>query len=130
LLELTCASTLTPPDPQALFWQRIGNHINAAFAVARAGFQESDGVFHAPQNLEKGGHGISPCTMHHLKSSFSCLESVLFRTLSYRCRVPDKFSRSDHTKMTNLCVHDADFGLTDLGEWILVLHSLLSSGGV
>ena len=24
---------------------------------------DSDGVFHAPQNLEKGGHGISPCTV-------------------------------------------------------------------
>ena len=30
----------------------------------------SDGVFHAPQNLEKGGQGISPSTMHHLKSFF------------------------------------------------------------
>jgi len=30
-------------------------------------------VFHAPQNLEKGGHGISPCTMHHLKRLFSPL---------------------------------------------------------
>jgi len=29
--------------------------------------KETDGVFHAPQNLEKGGHGVSPCTMHHLK---------------------------------------------------------------
>jgi hypothetical protein len=32
--------------------------------------KESEGVFHAPQNLEKGGHGISPCTMHHLKMLF------------------------------------------------------------
>jgi hypothetical protein len=30
----------------------------------------SDGVFHAPQNLEKGGHGISPGTMHRLKIFF------------------------------------------------------------
>jgi hypothetical protein len=60
--------------------------------------QGSDGVFHAPQNLEKGGHGISPRTMHHLKIFFPGLESVLFRTLSYFCRVPDKFPRSDHRK--------------------------------
>jgi hypothetical protein len=32
---------------------------------------ESDGVFHAPQNLEKGGHGISPRTMHRLKILFA-----------------------------------------------------------
>jgi len=44
-------------------------------------------VFHAPQNLEKGGHGVSPCTMHHLKSFFPELESVLFRTLFLGCRV-------------------------------------------
>jgi hypothetical protein len=64
--------------------------------------------------------------MHHAPSEkvFSRLESVLFRTLSYRCRVPDKFSPSDRTNMTNLCADDADYGLTDLGEWILVLHSL------
>jgi hypothetical protein len=73
----------------------------------------SDGVFHAPQNLEKGGHGISPCTMHHLKTLSPGLESVLFRTLRYFCRVPDKFSRSDHRKMTNLRADDADCGLTD-----------------
>jgi hypothetical protein len=79
----------------------------------------SDGVFHAPQNLEKGGHGISPRTMHHLKSFFSGLESVLFRTLSNRCRVPDKFSRYDRMKVTNLCADDANYGLT-LGEWILI----------
>jgi hypothetical protein len=52
--------------------------------------QGSEGVFHAPQNLEKGGHGISPRTMHRLKSSCFRMESVLFRTLSYFCRVPDQ----------------------------------------
>ena len=42
--------------------------------------------------------------MHHAPSeSFSPgLESVLFRTLSYCCRVLDKFLRSDHRKITNL----------------------------
>jgi hypothetical protein len=70
-------------------------------------------VFHAPQNLEKGGHGISPRTMHHLKTPSSALESVLFRTLSYFCRVPDKFLRSDYRRMTNLRADDADYGLTD-----------------
>jgi hypothetical protein len=49
----------------------------------------------------KGGHGISPCTMHHLKSFFSGFESVLFRTLFLRCRVPEKFPRSDEWKMKN-----------------------------
>ena len=49
----------------------------------------------------KGGQGISPCTMHHLKTFSPGLENVLFRTLSYRCRVPDKFPRSDDRKMTN-----------------------------
>jgi hypothetical protein len=58
-------------------------------------------VFHAPQNLEKGGLGISPGTMHHLKSLFSSLENVLFRTLFCRCRVPDKFSRIDRGKIKN-----------------------------
>src|SRR6266436_955881 len=79
----------------------------------------SDSVFHAPQNLEKGGHGVSPRTMHHLKSFFPGLESVLFRTLFLRCRVPDKFPCCGHTKMTNLCADDADFGLTPDG-WILI----------
>jgi len=63
----------------------------------------SDGVFHAPQNLEKGGHGVSPCTMHHLKIFSPELESVLFRTLFLGCRVPDEFSCGDNEKITNLC---------------------------
>jgi hypothetical protein len=58
--------------------------------------------------------------MHHLKNSFSRLESVLFRTLFYSCRVPDKFPRSDHKKMTKLRADDADYGLTDFAAWILV----------
>jgi hypothetical protein len=54
--------------------------------------------------------------MHHAPSEkfFSGLESVLFRTLSYRCRVSDKFSHGDRMNMTNLCADDADCGLTDL----------------
>jgi len=62
----------------------------------------SDGVFHAPQNLEKGGHGISPRTMHHLKSfsgwkafsfahSFSIVESrINFHVATWK---DDKFTR-------------------------------------
>jgi hypothetical protein len=50
--------------------------------------------------------------MHHLKAFSPGLESVLFRTLSSRCRVPDKFPRSDHRKMTHLRAEDADYGLT------------------
>jgi hypothetical protein len=63
--------------------------------------------------------------MHHLKTFSPGLESVLFRTLFYRCRVPDKFPRSDRRKMTNLRAEDADYGLTDPDAWILV--SALSS---
>ncbi len=33
--------------------------------------------------------------MHHLKSFYPRLESVLFRTLFLSCRVLDKFPRSD-----------------------------------
>ncbi len=62
--------------------------------------------------------------MHHLKIYFPGLESVLFRTHSYCCRVPERFSRGDRTKLINLCGDDADSGLTDPGEWILVLYSL------
>lgn len=51
--------------------------------------------------------------MHHLKAFAPGLESVLFRTLSYCCRVLDKFLRSDHRKITNLRADDADCGLTD-----------------
>ena len=51
--------------------------------------------------------------MHHLKTFSPGLESVLFRTLFYFCRVPDKFPRSDHRKMTNLRADDADYGLTN-----------------
>jgi hypothetical protein len=40
------------------------------FTYEISGLKESDGVFHAPQNLEKGGHGISPYTMHRLKILF------------------------------------------------------------
>jgi hypothetical protein len=72
------------------------------FHSQNAGGKGSDSVFHAPQNLEKGGHGVSPCTMHHLKAFSRGLESVLFRTLSYCCRVLYKFLRSDHRKITNL----------------------------
>jgi len=61
----------------------------------------SDSVFHAPQNLEKGGHGVSPRTMHHLKSFSPGLESVLFRTLFLSCRAPDQFPRSDDTTIAN-----------------------------
>jgi hypothetical protein len=56
--------------------------------------------------------------MHHLKSVFR-FESVLFRTLFYRCRVLDKISRSDHTNMTKFCADDADYELTPVG-WILI----------
>ena len=70
-------------------------------------------MFHAPQNLEKGGHGVSPCTMHHLKSFSPELESVLFRTLFLSCRVPAEFSRGDNEKITNLCGDQPDSGLTD-----------------
>ena len=58
--------------------------------------------------------------MHHLKIFSPGSESVLFRTLFYFCRVPDKFPRSDRRKMTNLCADDADYGLTDSGAWILI----------
>ncbi|PYL68603.1 MAG: hypothetical protein DMF20_00260 [Verrucomicrobia bacterium] len=61
----------------------------------------SDGVFHAPQNLEKGGHGVSPRTMHHLKSFSPGLESVLFRTVFLSCRAPDEFLRSDDATIAN-----------------------------
>ncbi len=59
--------------------------------------------------------------MHHAPSEkfFSRLESVLFRTLFYPCRALDKFSRSDHAKMTNLWLTNADYGLTP-GGWILI----------
>jgi hypothetical protein len=70
-------------------------------------------VFHAPQNLEKGGHGVSPRTMHHLKSFSPELESVLFRTLFLSCRVPDEFSCGDNEKIANFLVINADSGLTD-----------------
>jgi hypothetical protein len=73
----------------------------------------SDGVFHAPQNLEKGGHGVSPCTMHHLKSFSPGLESVLFRTLFLSCRVPDKIPFSNNEQSQICAVTDADYGLTD-----------------
>ena|SRR5947199_7214180 len=55
---------------------------------------------------------------HHAPSEIFSpgLESVLFRTLSYFCRVPDKFPRSDHRKMANLCADDADCGLTHRRE--------------
>jgi hypothetical protein len=58
----------------------------------------------------------SPRTMHHLKTFSSGLESVLFRTLSYFCRVPDKFPRSDHREVANLHTEDADCGLTHHGD--------------
>jgi len=70
-------------------------------------------VFHAPQNLEKGGHGLSPRTIHHLKGFSPGLESVLFRTLFLSCRVPDKFLCSDNGTITNLRDDNADYGLTD-----------------
>jgi len=44
----------------------------------RSARRGSDSVFHAPQNLEKGGHGVSPCTMHHLKSLFRAGEAFCF----------------------------------------------------
>jgi hypothetical protein len=67
--------------------------------------------------------------MHHLKRFFPGLESVLFRTLSNRCRVPDKFSRYDRTKVTNLCADGANYGLT-LGQWILIYALSLVLFGV
>jgi hypothetical protein len=70
-------------------------------------------VFHAPQNLEKGGHGVSPCTMHHLKSFSAGLEGVLFRTLFLSCRVRHKFSRSNDRQSQIYAVTNADSGLTD-----------------
>ena len=76
----------------------------------------SDSVFHAPQNLEKGGHGVSPRTMHHLKSFSPGLESVLFRTLFLSCRVQDQFPRSDHTTIAISVAMNTDYGLTDLND--------------
>jgi hypothetical protein len=70
-------------------------------------------VFHAPQNLEKGGHGVSPRTMHHLKSFSPELESVLFRTLFLSCRVHDEFSCGDTGQSQIFAVINADCGLTD-----------------
>ena len=60
--------------------------------------------------------------MHHAPSEnfFSRVRKRLFRTLSYFCRGPDKFPRSDHGKITNLRADDADYGLTDSGAWILI----------
>ena len=51
--------------------------------------------------------------MHHLKSFFPGLESVLFRTLFLSCRAPDKFSCGDNGAIINLPVINADCGLTD-----------------
>ena len=75
--------------------------------------------------------------MHHAPSEkffFPGLESVLFRTLFLRCRVPDKFRRSGHTKMTNLCADDADFGVdsrwmdSNLRPLSLVLSKCVTRG--
>jgi hypothetical protein len=58
-------------------------------------------VFHAPQNLEKGGHGISPRTMHHLKSVFPGWKAFCFAHSLIVVESPNKFSSSDRMKMTN-----------------------------
>ena len=59
----------------------------------------SDGVFHAPQNLEKGGHGISPRTMHHLKfflpdwKAFCFAQSLIFVEcrINFRVAITEKW---------------------------------------
>jgi hypothetical protein len=86
-------------------------------------------VFHAPQNLEKGGHGISPCTMHHLKSVFPGWKAFCFAHSLIVVEFPSKFSRSGRMKMRNLCADDADYSLT-LDEWILIYALSLVLCGV
>ena len=59
----------------------------------------SDGVFHAPQNLEKGGHGVSPRTMHHLKfflpdwKAFCFAQSLIFVEcrINFRVAITEKW---------------------------------------
>lgn len=87
-------------------------------------------MFHAPQNLEKGGHGVSPCTMHHLKTVSPGFESVLFRTLFLNCRVSDKLSWSDGRRLKIFILSSADSVLTRLRKWILIYELSLFLFGV
>jgi hypothetical protein len=88
----------------------------------------SDSVFHAPQNLEKGGQGISPSTMHHLKSFlFPFGKRSVSHTLLSLSSLHQNL-RIDYEKKAKLSADVADCGLT-LSERILIYaHSQVLFG--
>jgi hypothetical protein len=112
--------TFEQPAPRAWNPKEVLRKVTTAllFPCASEGWlrltkRGSDGVFHAPQNLEKGGHGVSPCTMHHLKSFFPNWKAFCFAHSFSVVESPMNFRVVTMRKSRICAVISADSGLTD-----------------